>query len=169
MVSSQRGSRYEAVYLGGSDSGVVIRLADGRLGRLLRERVRWSSLDEVGEPRSPLSAGDRIWLESERRGERQVTLSAVAAGLLETPEGLVSLDGLVGVGLLFRAREILAGDRFHVRSRSGSEYHGECLEVRPGGLLRVALTGGSEVNLRVGRLDLETLSVRVPIPLERLR
>lgn len=168
MVSSQRGSRYEVVYLWGSDSGVVIRLADGRLGRLLRERVRWSSLDEVGEPQPPLKPGDRVWLEGER-GERQATLSAVAAGLLETPEGAVTLEGLSAVGLVFRARELLAGDRFHVRSQSGSEYHGECLEVRPGGLLRVALTGGSEVNLRAGRLDLETLSVRVPIPLDRLR
>lgn len=166
VVTSRRGSRYEVVYLWGSQSGAVVRLADGRLGRLLRERVRWSSLDRIGAPGPALVEGDRVWLATPQ-GERQATFRGLEAGAFLTSKGPLKLEDLRGLALLFRAREILPGDLFQVRSLSGSDYQGECLAVREGGLLQVELTGGTEVNLRTARLDMDSLSVRVPIPIER--
>ena len=174
-VQSLRGSQYSVCLLsvGAGDSGIYIRLDDGRVARLDKRRLKWDTyepLEAAGEP--PVHAGDEVLVECssgtlrgtllENVGD-EVSLRLPIGSDLKLPKGDVS-----EFYLLFRARDLKPGDRVILKSRSGNEYRGSVRSLVAGRRLVMTLTNGGEASLRLSKIDLSSIMVPIPIPLENL-
>jgi hypothetical protein len=172
-VESQRGTRYVArcIHPGERDTGVYVRLEDRRIARLDHRRLAWKTYAKASDDgEHVLQVGDEVLVEAPSGTHRGPLEEAPAQELcVRGPRGVarVQRNTVLALSLLFRARELKAGDRFIVRSRSGNEYHGAVNTV-DGSRLAVTLRDGREVTLHLDRVDLETLVVCIPLPLDRI-
>jgi hypothetical protein len=169
-IQSLRGSRYLVTLLGVGqlESGLYVRLDDGRIARLDERRLRWDTYEptsHVGDP--PLREGDEVLAE---------TSAGVLRGtLLEPPGAEVALRLSKGadrrlprgevdeLNLLFRARDLKSGDRIVVNSKSGNEYRGLVRALGPGRRLQLRLDEGGNANLRLSKIDLSSLLILIKV------
>ena len=170
QVESRRGSPYVVTLLGVGDdeSGLYVRLDDGRIARLDPGRLAWDTYrptTQEGQP--PLRPGDEVLVESTSGTLRGTLLQIDADALLfRLPVGSdlePPRDQIARLNLLFRARDLKAGDRILVRSNSGNEYRGRVKALGPGRRLQLALQNGSVANLRLGKIDLGSLLILIPV------
>lgn len=172
-IRSARGSPYVArlIHSGEGESGLYVRLDDRRIARLDHGRIVWSTFARASDDGERiLQPGDEIVVESASGTLRGQLTEPVGADIaVRTSRGVVRVtrNTVLAVQLLFQARELRPGDRFIVRSRSGNEYQGAVNSVE-GERLGVQLRNGREVTLHLDRLDMNTLVVPIPLPLDRL-
>lgn len=171
QIRSLRGSPYRCTFIhqGEAASGLIIRLAtsDDQLVRLDPERLDWQTVARDAAPGPVLLPGDRVQLVRDGRPLEGKLLREEPGALVlraEAGEDRVPLAEVTSLELLYPARELLAGDRFRVRSRSGSEYRGRAIGYEPDQRLRADIDRAGEVHLRLERLDLSTLYLPLPIP-----
>jgi hypothetical protein len=174
-ITSVRGSEYKVLLLcfGDGQSGMYVRLDDGRIARLDQDRLRWETFHDLPREGEPvLRPGDEVLIECasgslrgtlvEPPGE-QVALHLPIGQDLRLPRG--EIDELY---LLFKARDLRPGDRIILRSKSGNEYRGTLKGLTADRRLLVDLRNGGEANLRLSKLDLTSIQVPIPIALESL-
>jgi hypothetical protein len=171
-VRSRSGSLYALTFLQHTKD-VLVRMDDNRVARLDPHRIAWSTFAPASHSGEwVLVPGDEIVVETARRTYRGTLSSRSSREIrMEFPDGRsldISSQDVTGVRLLFRARSLNPGDQFIVNSCSGREYSGEVLDVEEEQAARVMLEGGQVVRLRMERIDMNSLLVPVPLPLEML-
>lgn len=173
-IRSVRGSEYRLLFLcfGEGQSGMYVRLEDGRIARLDQERLRWDTFQDLPRDEPVLRPGDEVLLEC--------SSGTLRGSLLEPVTGEVSLRLPIGqdlrlplrevdeLYLLFKASDLKPGDRLILRSKSGNEYRGTIKGLTPDRRLLVDLRNGGEANLRLSKLDLASIQVPIPIKLDQL-
>jgi hypothetical protein len=170
-VRSVRGSEYRLTLLafGSQQSGLYVRLDDGRIARLDPERLRWDSYEALPPGGPPLRAGDEVLVEcasGSLRGKllepvaREVALRLAIGSDVRLPREEV--DELY---LLFLASDLQPGDQVIMNSKSGNEYRGTIKALTSDNRLFVDLRNGGEANLRLSKLDLGSVNVQVPLPI----
>ncbi|MEZ6185030.1 MAG: hypothetical protein R3F62_08490 [Planctomycetota bacterium] len=159
--------------VGTGDSGIYIRLDDGRVARLDKRRLKWETfepLDPSGKP--PVHAGDEVLVECSSGTLRGTLIEDVGAEVnLRLPIGSdlkLPTSDVSEFFLLFRARDLKPGDRVILKSRSGNEYRGHVRNLVAGRRLVMTLNNGGEASLRLSKIDLSSIMVPIPIPLESL-
>jgi hypothetical protein len=174
-ITSLSGNIYEACVLlcGKGEAGLYVR-RNGRIGRLLYNRLDWSTLERTGQT-DPIVKGDNVLVApvggSERRGkilgplDERLDLGLVSGGVYSAPLGRLANESF---RLIFNAQDLRPGDEFTVSSTSGREIRGRCLELLPGVAIAELHPDGKRVRVSLERLDMTTLAVLVPIPLEAL-
>jgi len=171
-VRSRSGREHLLTFLAGDgDGGLIVRLDDRRVARLDPDRVRWETFARVTSSEAgTLAAGDEVRVEQPSGALegvlRDATPGALVVGLADGREATLPRRLVLALHLLFRAQELRPGDAFRVGSKSGNTYRGVVASVEPGGRLRVRLEGGKTVVLRPERIDLDSLDVFVPIPVD---
>jgi hypothetical protein len=173
-VTSKSGNPIEAtiVLVGRDEAGLYVRLPDGRLARLLPERVNWKTLEKVGVS-NPVAKGDEVVVVAlggtERRGrltdphlDDRITVALPKGATYSVPLGQTETNKF---RLLFPTDSLRRGDEFLVRSFSGTEYRGRALRVDKVKILARLRTPhkGKDVTLKVEHLDLRTLHVLIPV------
>lgn len=166
-VLSLSGAAYELTFLASLAEGWIVRLPDLRLGRFHSDMVDWRSLRQLEGPlQAPLLRGDEVNVLSTTGPVRGEFERFSCAGL-HLRQGrstqVVPREEILSVDLLFLARELVAADRFLVRSRSGILYEGWVCEAPVNDQVLVEFSSGSRCTLRWSRLLPETLRVKVPI------
>lgn len=167
-VVYQDGSRaVPAVCLHQSRLDVFLRLGDGQIRSVPLRKVR---RQEAPSAIPPLREGDEVLLES-AAGRLRGQLCAVPGAevvlrLRHGQEVRFPRDKVQMLSLVHPARELSAGARFEVRSRSGNRYEGSVSTVLPDQRALVKLVGGKNVELKLERLDLDSLLVLIPVSLE---
>ena len=176
-IKSLRGSEYQVVFLcfGEGESGIYVRLDDGRIARLDHDRVRWDTFQDLpeGGRGEVLRPGDELLVECSSGSLRGTLLEPVGDVIaLRLPIGQdlrLPRREVAELFLLFKARDLKAGDRVLLKSKSGNEYRGTVKGLTADRRLLVDLISGGEANLRLGRLDLTTIQVPIPIALDQLQ
>lgn len=176
-VRSRSGTEYGCVLLhrAPETGGLVVRLDDQRLARLDPERIDWATLELQGTGETTRAGDDvTVVLAGSQTQLRGTLLAPVGQGevALRNASGReqrLPLATVREVLLGFRARDLQAGDRFVVRSRSGNYYRGRVAAVAADGTIQAALEGGSRVTIQWARLDPDSLLVLVPVQLDALR
>ena len=174
-VRSFGGNAYDAVLIlaGATGAGLYVR-RNGRLGRIAPSRIDWATLRKL--PRQePLLKDDRVLLVTEAGVERR-------GRLLEPPSDRLVL-GLAGgevfsapvahvapgsFRLLFAATDLCPGDEFSVKSLSGREHRGVVRSMEQGRVVADLVGSRESVAVRLAQLDLTTLEVLIPFPLQAL-
>jgi hypothetical protein len=168
---SRRGSEVVATFIGrGADeSGMFVRLEDGRIARLDPRRMDWSTFEALAAQGPALRAGDQVVVEAGALARRGLLAEPVGADVVvQGTDGLVRVPArdVTGLFLLYRASDLQPGDRAILRSRSGNTYQGILQpEVEPD-MLRLDVVGGKRVELRRGRLDMDAALVAIPVRLD---
>jgi hypothetical protein len=167
-VRSRAGTQYVVRYLGQGEGGIFVRLDDQRIARLDDSRLEWSTFARASGDGAALAPGDDIVVDLEGshvRGRLETLRPLSVRTSLEVIP--IARERVRALHLLFRARELLPGDRFLVRGRSGTEYDGSVSGIDKEHVV-VTLRGGRETTLQRRRLDMDTLLVMIPVPLDRL-
>lgn len=170
-VRSLSGNRYEGVHLGGTPSGVFLRMRGRGIVRLGLDRIDTETLEVLGGG-VPLERDDEILAEPrggvELRGrvveadEERVVVQVRNRG----PVAVAYSEVMSGSSyLLFRASSLRAGDEFLLNSRSGRPYRGVVLELNSRYLVAQLRAGGQEVRMRVTEIDLRSVEVLIPLHL----
>jgi hypothetical protein len=169
-VKSRAGNEYVARFLhrGQRESGLFVRLDTGQIARLDPRRLLWSTFapasELVGE--QVVGVGDEVLVEC-AAGDLRGRLEAELGGGQVCLDNGLNLPGnqVHALSLMFRAPELMAGDRFFVRSRSDRAYSGTCLAMLDAqAKAHVRLDDREEVNLRLKGIDMSTLYVAIPLP-----
>jgi hypothetical protein len=168
-VSSRSGTRYVARFLGGADGGIFVRLDDQRIARLDQSRLQWSTFEPASnDGELVVRAGDEVIVElgaARARGRLETLRPLAVRTRLEVIP--IPREQVRALFLLFRARELVTGDRFIVRGLSGTEYEG-LVRALDAERVTAVLRDGRETLLQRRKLDLSTLLVLIPVPLDRL-
>mgnify|MGYP001249562489 CR=1 FL=1 len=174
-IRSVRGSEYQVLFLcfGEGQSGMYVRLDDGRIARLDQERLRWDTYQDLPrDGEAVLRPGDEVLVECSSGTLRGTLLEPVREQVaIRLPIGQdlrLPLGEVEELYLLFKARDLKPGDRLILRSKSGNEYRGTIKGLTPDKRLLVDLRNGGEANLRLSKLDLTSIQVPIPIALDRL-
>jgi len=168
-VQSMRGSRYMLTLLkvGAKESGLFVRMDDGRVARLDAAALNWETFEPVEKVGAALRKGDELLIES--------TSGAVRGELEGAPDGKVHIRLPIGVPLfvpvedirqvylLFKARNLKRGDHMTVKSKSGNEYRGEISALGAGNTVKLNLHTGGSTNIRLQKVDLSSLLVAIPL------
>jgi hypothetical protein len=175
-ITSLSGNVYDATVLvcGREKSGLFVR-SNGRVGRLLPERLDWASLERVGQT-DPITKGDEVIVSpiggTERRGyilgpldERIDIELKSGGGLYSVPLARISKESF---RLLYGTNNPRPGDEFMVTSRSGRQVRGTCVDLLQGLIVATVLPNGDRVRISIERLDLSTLFVLIPVPIHAL-
>jgi hypothetical protein len=170
-VSSNSGSVREArfIYEGEHESGWIIRLKDGRIARLDPTRIDWSTHELLEDDGSPLwVAGDEFALSTPANTVQGHLLKPITEEVSlrvdDDWDMRLPLASVKTAAIRFRAAGLKTGDRFEIKSRSGTEYVGTVIDSTADSV-KVVSEGGEPLTLRLRRLDLDTLFVLVPITL----
>lgn len=147
---------------------VFVRTEDGAIQHVARKQL---DLDEALERGTvaPLREGDEVLLES-AAGRLRGRLGADPDGehlSLELSHGQelkVERSKLQAIQLLYRTDELVGGVRFMVKSKSGNSYEGTVGQVLPDRRALVKLMNGRTVDLRLDRLQLDSLVLSIPVP-----
>ena len=132
--------------------------------RLLAETIRVKSSKMVVDGDEPgLAADTRLRGTLLENVNDEVSLRLPIGSDLKLPRGDVS-----ELFLLFRARDLKPGDGVILKSRSGNEYRGSVRSLVAGRRLVMTLTNGGEASLRLSKIDLSSIMVPIPIPLDSL-
>lgn len=173
-VKSIRGSLYEAVLLsrGENGGGLYVRMDDGRIARLERERLNWISFTKLKDDgRALLQPGDQLYVVGPKGPEQGELLLPIKDVVVIRPvEGSVvriPRAQVMEVDLLSKSSDVKAGDRILARSSSGNEYRGLVKARTPDGY-KVKLRVGGDARLRLAKLDLSSIRMAIPIPLAAL-
>lgn len=170
-VKSHSGNDYEAtiVYAGIDDAGLYVRLGDGRLARLLPNRVNWKTLKRVGRT-STVAAGDEVLIFAlGSAGVRGKISSKLDERLLVAPEGGDQLQLTLKEAetkrfrLLFHTTKLRAGDEFMVKSRSGRQLMGRVIGVSETKISALLRPNRERVSIKIDHLALESLYVLIPV------
>lgn len=171
-VDRRAGDPLRATALSRVPRGLYARLPTGEVERVDSTEVDWSTYREEAPPTEGLIAGDHLLIESPA-GSLRGELVEISGGFLRLrlPHGAelpVPLEPIRKIFLLLIKADLQPGDLFEVKSRSGNLYCGLVQQrVSPERIL-VELDSGKTVDLRLDRLRLETLLVRLPIPVAHL-
>lgn len=161
------GSEQGGVCLNQTRLDVFVRLEDGRIRSYPLRKVRRA---EGPPPVAPLWTGDEVLLESaagKLRGElAEVPGEEVVLRLRHGQDVRFPRAQVRALSLVHPARELTAGARFEVKSRSGNRYEGTVSTVLPDQRALVKLATGKTVELKLERLELETLLVLIPVSLD---
>ncbi|MEZ6185028.1 MAG: hypothetical protein R3F62_08480 [Planctomycetota bacterium] len=147
---------------------MFVRTEDGAIQHVARKQL---DLDEALERGTvaPLREGDEVLLES-AAGRLRGRLGADPDGehlSLELSHGQelkVERSKLQAIQLLYRTDELVGGVRFMVKSKSGNSYEGTVGQVLPDRRALVKLMNGRTVDLRLDRLQLDSLVLSIPVP-----
>ncbi len=172
-VQSHSGTVREAlfIYQGEQESGWIIRLGDGRIARLDPTRIDWTSFESLEDTGGPLwIAGDELKLSTPANTVQGQLLEPIGEEISLRVEDdwdmRLPLVSVKTAEIRFRAADLKVGDRFEVKSRSGTAYAGTVVESWADSV-KIVTEEGEPLTLRLRRLDLETLFVLVPIALTR--
>ncbi|MCA8925402.1 MAG: hypothetical protein KDD82_26570 [Planctomycetes bacterium] len=147
-----------------------MRRDDGGIERVLRKALDLESPLERGSVPA-LREGDEVLLES-AAGKLRGKLGANPDGeqltlrLNHGQELKVERSKLQAISLLFGSEELVGGVRFMVKSKSGNAYEGTVGQVLPDRRALVKLLNGRTVDLRLDRLQLDTLVLSLPVPVD---
>jgi hypothetical protein len=170
-VKSHTGNEYEAtlVYAGMDDAGLYVRLGDGRLARLVPDRVNWKTLQRMGKT-EPLKPGDEVvMLALGGAGVRGKITSPLDDRIVVAKETGTQIAmspkeaELKRFRLLFHTKSLRSGDEFTVRSRSGRDMTGRVLGVTETKITALLRPTKEKVSIRIDHLDLDTLFVLIPV------
>lgn len=168
-ISSKRGSQYTVTLLrvGDRESGLFVRLDDGRIARLEPAALRWDTYEAVAQDTSPVRIGDDFLVDATSGSVRGTLEAGGGARLtLRLPIGVplaLPTEDVEGCYLLFKARNLKPGDHVFVKSKSGNEYRGMILRMGASNSLKIELRDGGTTNLRLHKVDLSTLVVAIPL------
>lgn len=170
QIQSLRGSSYSVTLLarGEGESGLYVRLDDGRIARLDERRLKWDTFSAEGPPEEPpVRPGDEVLVDSSSGTLRGTLLEPIGGRVaLRLPIGSdleLPREEVSAIHLLFRARDLKAGDHVILRSKSGNEYQGLVRALGPGRRMQLRLKNGGSANLRLNKIDLASLLVLVPV------
>ena len=149
---------------------VFVRKEDGTILRVTRKKLKLES-DLAHGSIPALREGDDVLLESaagKLRGKLGETPDEDHFGLLLShgQELKVERSRLQAISLLLPSEELVGGARFMVKSKSGNSYEGTVGQVLPDRRALVKLQNGRTVDLRLDRLQLETLVLSIPVPVD---
>ena len=169
-IRSVRGSTYTLTLLahGEHEAGLYVRLDDGRTARLDPHSLDWSSYTPNPDPSlHPLREGDDLVLSSPSGTLRGTLLEPFGEELaLRLPIGSdlrLPRSEIDQLFLMFRARDLKAGDHVHLSSLSGNVYQGQVVALQHGRRLKLMLHAGTEANLRLSKVNLTSLLVMIPL------
>lgn len=149
---------------------VFVRTPDGAIQHVQRKALALEDALERGVV-PPLREGDEVLLES-AAGRLRGRLGAdpdqdhLSLELSHGQELKVERAKLEAIHLLYRTPELVGGVRFMVKSKSGNSYEGTVGQVLPDRRALVKLMNGRTVDLRLDRLQLDTLVLRIPVPVD---
>ncbi len=166
FVVADRGGDVAAVCLHNLHTDVFGRLPGGEIKSFSMRRIK---REPPASTPSPIRPGDDVLLETSAgrmRGQLTAPLDAQVSIRLKTGQDLRFPRDKVRVLLLvYPSRELVAGLRFEVKSRSGNRYEGTVGHLLPDQRALVKLTTGKTVELKLERLDLDSLLLLIPISL----
>ena len=171
-VRSRSGSTYELTFLhrGQAESGLFVRLPDGRISRLTPGRLDLETLQVRGSDHEALRPGDAV-LVTTGSGRVRGTYRGRGQGdqlVVELPLGVsieYPLEDVQDACFLFKARDLKRGDQLFVTSKSEHEYCGTVRALGPGDRVKIRPGSGGSVSIHLSQVDLSSLAVLVPISL----
>jgi hypothetical protein len=177
-VTSRSGHHYELSFLsvGPTEAGLYVRTRDHATTRLHPGRVDWSTLKQHTNAAEPILPGDKISIGTQGGTEHEGQLvepiddRVVLANAHDegTFSAHLTRTRTADYKLMFHTKSLYPGEEFRVSSFSRRSYRGHVMSASQGRLRFLESGAEARKDLKIGRLNLETLEVLVRVPVSLL-